>query len=465
MSQYQNSVSFQAPTDFNMEQAAVERQRKLAEAMMMRGQQPQPGGAMVSGHYVPQSWTQGLANALQGPAGMYAARQADEQSKDIAARQRKAYVEELTKFGELANGTPAQPEAQGNNPSAFTPGSAAQPGDRRAALAMALGAQNPALQKYGMDNLMPKAPEWALGERFNQQTGQPEKFMYDKNNPAIQQAIGGQQAVKGTAVNGQLVNPATGAPIGNAIPKQLDPDSVVAMGPGGTLMPNAAVIAAKSQVAAAGKPQISVDARNFNTQESEQSKAYGKTLGEMRGNITQAGFDAPKKIAQLDRMEELLKGVDGGAAAPAIADLASAANSLGIKLDPKLGNKQAAEALAIGMAGAMRQPGTGPMTDKDMDNFIRQVPGLAKTAEGRAQITKTMRASIERDQRAAKFASEYARKNGGVIDDNYMDAIADFYAKNPVVTPSMPAANARGKAFSDPGKEQRYQEWLRSQAK
>ncbi len=217
MSQYANTVSFQAPTDFAMEQQDVDRQRKLAEAMMIRGQQPQAGGQMIGNRYVPQSWTQSLAHALQGPAAMMASKRTDEQAKDIATRQRKAYTDELTKFGELANGTPAQPEAQGNNPRAFTPGQAAQPGDRRAALAMALGAQNPALQQYGMSQMMPKAPEWTLAERFNEKTGQPEKFMFDKNNPASQQAIGGQKAVNGTAVNGQLVNPATGATIGAAM--------------------------------------------------------------------------------------------------------------------------------------------------------------------------------------------------------------------------------------------------------
>lgn len=309
MSQYSNNVSFQAPTDFNMEQQAVERQRKLAEAMMMRGQQQQPAGAMVSGHYVPQSWTQGLAQALQGPAGMYAARKADEQSKDIATRQRKAYADELTKFGELANGTPIVPESQGNNPSAFTPEQAAQPGDRRAALAMALGAQNPALQKYGMDNLMPKAPEWALGERFNQQTGQPEKFMYDKNNPASQQAIGGQKAVNGTAVNGQLVNPATGQTIGAAIPKQLAPDSVVAMGPGGTLVPNAPVIDAKSKIASAGKTNV-----NNTISVAGPENAYNKDVGEGMAKANLALVEAAKGAPEAIRNARSIRtALDNGA--------------------------------------------------------------------------------------------------------------------------------------------------------
>lgn len=309
MSQYQNSVSFQAPTDFNMEQMAVERNRKLAEAMMMRGQQSQPAGAMVSGHYVPQSWTQGLAQALQGPAGMYAANRADEQSKNIATRQRKAYADELTKFGELANGTPAQPEVQGNNPSAFTPGQVAQPGDKRAALAMALGAQNPALQQYGMTQLMPKTPEWALGERFNQQTGLPEKFMYNKNDPSQMQAIGGQQAVKGTAINGQLVNPATGATIGAEVPKQLAPDSVVVKGPDGKLVPNAPVIDAKKSIAKAGSSNV-----NNTISVAGPENAYNKDVGEGMAKANLALVEAAKGAPEAIRNARAIRAtLDNGA--------------------------------------------------------------------------------------------------------------------------------------------------------
>jgi hypothetical protein len=237
-------------------------------------------------------------------------------------------------------------------------------------------------------------------------------------------------------------------------------------GEGGALVPNQPLIGAKSRVAAAGKPEIRVDARNFNTQESEQSKAYGKTLGEMRGTITQAGFDAPKKIAQLDRMEQLIGAMDaGGKGAPLAADIASYAQSIGIKLDPKLGAKEAAQALAIEMASNMRQPGTGPMTDKDFDNFLRRVPDLSKTPEGRKQITSTMRSALQRDLEASKFARDYAKANGGVIDDNFYDAIADFYAKNPVITPDMPATNARGQSLPkfEGDKESRYQAWKKAQ--
>lgn len=248
-------------------------------------------------------------------------------------------------------------------------------------------------------------------------------------------------------VGGAVIDPDTMKPV-YTTPEKINPNQPFMMVDGKPVA-NPAYQAYEMEKASRGASRVTtnVDARNFNTQESEQSKTYGKALGEMRGEVTRAGFEAPGKLARLDRMEKLLQGIDGGAAAPAMADIASFAQSFGIKIDPKLGNKQAAEALAREMAGSLRQPGTGPMTDKDFENFLRQVPSLSKTAEGRKQIMGTMRQAIQRDITASKFARDYAKRNNGVIDDNFYDAMSEFYATNPVVLPQMPATNARGNLF------------------
>jgi hypothetical protein len=172
---------------------------------------------------------------------------------------------------------------------------------------------------------------------------------------------------------------------------------------------------------------------NITTQESEGSKVYGKGLGEMQIDIQKQGFKAPSTIANLDRMSQLLEGVDSGRFSGAGLEAGRFAKSFGIEIDPKLGNKQAAEALAIEMALKMRDPGSGPMTDKDFDNYLNTVPSLAKTAEGRKQITATLKAKAKRDMEIAKMTRKYAKENRGVIDDNYLDMVADYMAQNPVV--------------------------------
>jgi hypothetical protein len=197
----------------------------------------------------------------------------------------------------------------------------------------------------------------------------------------------------------------------------------------------------------AGATNVNVEgSKNIMTQESEQSKAFGKGMGDLRIEIQKAGFAAPAQLNKLDRMDELLSGVEGGKYAPLGLEIANAARSLGINIDPKLGNKQASEALAVEMALAMRPPGSGPMTDKDFDNLMLTVPGLSKTAEGRKQISQTMRAKAKRDIEIAKKARAYAAKNNGVLDDAFLDEVAQFVADNPVVPDAVRPAGANPEA-------------------
>ena len=182
----------------------------------------------------------------------------------------------------------------------------------------------------------------------------------------------------------------------------------------------------------AGATRLNVDAgQRF---ENEYSKAQGKSFSDFKEKVNAAGFSAPAQLRKLERMEQLLTGVDGGKLSPVGLEVASALNSIGIKVDPRLGNKEASEALARELAGGLRQPGTGPMTDKDFENFLTQVPSLSKTADGRKQIMKTMRSALTRDMQIAKMAREYQRRSGGVLDDGFMDEAAQYIAENPVIS-------------------------------
>lgn len=207
-----------------------------------------------------------------------------------------------------------------------------------------------------------------------------------------------------------------------------------AFNPDGT--PNDAYQNYATSKARAGATKVDIGptrVENITTQESEGSKVYGRGLGEMQVEIQRQGFQAPQTIANLDRMAQLLEGVDSGRFAQTGLEVAKFAKSFGIEIDPRLGNKQAAESLSIEMALKMRPVGSGPMTDKDFELFLDTVPNLAKTAEGRKQITATMKAKAKRDIEISKMAREYAKQNRGVIDDNFLDIAADYMANNPVV--------------------------------
>ena len=229
-------------------------------------------------------------------------------------------------------------------------------------------------------------------------------------------------------VDGRAVDPFATAP-GTVLPRQSNPVAdLLVPGQDGKLVVNQPLVAAKKEVAAAGATRIDNGQRFENSYSTNQ----GKEFSDMMSGINKVAFAAPAQIRKLERMESLLDGVDGGKLAPTGLDIASAANAIGIKLDPKLGNKEAAQALAREVAGSFRQPGTGPMTDKDFENFLLQVPDLSKTAEGRKQITATLKAAANRDIQIAKMAREYARKNGS-IDNDFLDMAAQYIAENPVV--------------------------------
>jgi hypothetical protein len=228
----------------------------------------------------------------------------------------------------------------------------------------------------------------------------------------------------------RLLDPITRQELVGAAPDKPDLNSLIVMGPDGKPMLNQLAFDAKQLLARAGatKVQVSADQRF----ENEYSKDQGKQFSDTMAGINKTAFMAPAQIRKLERMEQLLDGVDGGKLAPTGLDIASAANSIGIKLDPKLGNKEAAQALAREIAGGFRQPGSGPMTDKDFENFLLQVPDLSKTAEGRKQITSTMKAAAARDIAIAKLARDYEKKNGK-LDNGFLDEAAQYIAENPVI--------------------------------
>ena len=199
---------------------------------------------------------------------------------------------------------------------------------------------------------------------------------------------------------------------------------------GGQAVPNTDFQRYELGKAQAGAARNSVNVQNV--AETEWSKKRAGDFAELMANINKTSFAAPTQVRKLERMEQLLQGVDGGKLAPTGVEIASAANALGIKMDPRLGNKEAAQALSREIAGGFRQPGTGPMTDKDFENFLLQVPDLSKTAEGRKQITATMKAAAARDIEIGNRARSYVKKNGK-LDDNFIEEVSLFVAENPVV--------------------------------
>jgi hypothetical protein len=180
------------------------------------------------------------------------------------------------------------------------------------------------------------------------------------------------------------------------------------------------------------KPLVSVNT----SEEKAEAKKVGEGMGEIYINLQKAGSAAPTKLGKLDRMEQLMEGVSTGKLTPAMTQVATIADSLGFKIDPKLGPKQALEALSNEIALDLRNPSggagmPGAMSDKDREFLLSMPPGLSKTKEGNKLIIQTARAVAKREQDVAKLAREYRKKNGS-LDEGFYDELADFSASNPL---------------------------------
>jgi hypothetical protein len=234
----------------------------------------------------------------------------------------------------------------------------------------------------------------------------------------------------GGAIN--AINPFTGVPV-NSVPKTGNPFSDLLVGDGaGGFRPNSPLIGAKSQIARAGASNMTM----VNKQEGEESKAVGKFFGENYADVQKSGFNAQSSMNRLDRLGQLLDGVDTGKFAPLGVEVSKAAQSFGLNIDPKLANKEAAVALSSEIALQLRNPSggagmPGAMSDADRNFLNGMVPGIEKTPEGRKTILETAKKMAQRDVQVARMAREYRQKRG-TINEGFYEELARFSEANPL---------------------------------
>lgn len=206
--QQNNSVSFFAPGfDDTIEQQKIERQRKIAEAMMQQSQ-GQSKGQMVGQIYVPPHWSEGIAKIAQAYFGAKKGADADEKQSALAQAMQTRNQQEAKDFFSTLRGTPAQsfgngiPNDDDGNVMPVPADRAAVPGDQNRAIEMAFNAKSPMVQAYG--------GQLATGQLQQQQ-------MMDKLAAALKMAGGGGTPGQATGP-GAVSGGGTPATIGGANP-------------------------------------------------------------------------------------------------------------------------------------------------------------------------------------------------------------------------------------------------------
>lgn len=196
--------------------------------------------------------------------------------------------------------------------------------------------------------------------------------------------------------------------------------------------------------AAAGRPVTNVSTNVTNTGEKEFDKAVGKDYGETFVGINKGARDSVGAINNLNLMEKLTNDPNfySGAAGEAITKAKQIAASLGIadanSAAPNELFKKISQKAVLDSAGGSL--GTG-FSNADRAFLEGTVPNIANTPEGNRQIIGIARRVEQRKQEVAKFARDYAARNGGRIDANFDTALADWTNKNPAFPQAAAAAS------------------------
>ena len=203
-----------------------------------------------------------------------------------------------------------------------------------------------------------------------------------------------------------------------------------------------------------GGATVNIDNKAETAFNTEVAKADAKTWTEIQSGAA----EAPRGNARLDRLNQLLDGVQTGKYSGSLMELQKGLRTVLGDNAPTIFGKaadvaqaEAANALSNEIALALRNPAggagmPGAMSDADRQFLQSMVPGLETTAEGRKLMIETAKKLNNRNIEIARLAQEYRARNGGKFD-GWSVFLADWAEKNPlfagVEPPTAPAPGAK----------------------
>lgn len=167
-------------------------------------------------------------------------------------------------------------------------------------------------------------------------------------------------------------------------------------------------------------------------------EAFAKGDAQALLDASVAGLAAARNIPRINQLDDLLSAAPSGAGGA----LTQLAGEWGIQTEG-LDAVQAAQAIINSLVPEQRPPGSGPMSDADLELFKQSLPRLINTREGNATIVQTLRAIAEYDAQAATIVQQL---RSGAIDratafqmlQDRADPLAGFRDAAPA--PTAPAA-------------------------
>jgi hypothetical protein len=145
-------------------------------------------------------------------------------------------------------------------------------------------------------------------------------------------------------------------------------------------------------------PRSGTEVTIENRSESAFSAETGKLLAQESAAVAEQGDAANRSLVQINQLDELMQGQGGITSA-----FTAMAGDLGITFEGT-GEVQAARAIISQLVPQQRPPGSGPMSDADLELFKQSLPRLINTPEGNQQIIQTMRRIAEYDVQRGQIA-------------------------------------------------------------
>lgn len=164
-------------------------------------------------------------------------------------------------------------------------------------------------------------------------------------------------------------------------------------------------------------PGAGLQAQGFGMSQTPDDAEFAKGVAQSEQKryegFLAAGQNARGMEGNLRRMTQLLEGVATGRLTPAGKELASVATSFGIKVDPKWGNVEAADAIANKLVLDVMGGSLGAGFSNADRDFARSMgPQTAQTPQGRKQIIDFALKKAQRDQQIANMARQWQQRAG-----------------------------------------------------
>lgn len=139
--------------------------------------------------------------------------------------------------------------------------------------------------------------------------------------------------------------------------------------------------------AAGRSPGVNINMPGEGPQETAFMREAGALEAKNFGSLVEMGQTSRRNRVILDQLDSSAATIPGGWQAVVQNEL----GNLGIDTEG-LSEIQATEALINQLVPAQRQPGSGPMSDKDLALFKASLPRLIQTPEGKTRILNNMKA-------------------------------------------------------------------------